>query len=147
MRKLIFLDFDGVLHPDGVALFSQRALLESYLGQMPAAEIVISSSWRETEPLAQLRSYFSPQIHERIVGVTPSLDGGYDSGGRQLEILAFMESEDLNAQNSSWVALDDVAHFFQDGCPNLILTDSSKGFSDSEGELLLAWYRRVSRSG
>lgn len=113
MKKLLFLDFDGVLHPDGVALFSRLALLEEYLLKMPGVDIVVSSTWRETDSLERLQGYFSEAIRDRVVGVTPSLEDGYDCGGRQREIHAFLESAGLNSENASWVALDDMAMFFR----------------------------------
>jgi len=62
MRKIIFLDFDGVLHPDGVGLFSRLPLLESFLSRMPEAEIVVSSTWREDHTLDELRQFvFTPE--------------------------------------------------------------------------------------
>ena len=60
MKKILFLDFDGVLHPDGIALFSRLGLLEEYLLKMPEIEIVISSTWRETQGFDELKNYFSP---------------------------------------------------------------------------------------
>ena len=54
--------------------------------------------------------------------------------------MSFLSAESLSAKNSSWLALDDVALFFEDPCPNLVLTDSSTGFTDQEGERLIAWY-------
>jgi hypothetical protein len=39
MRKILFLDFDGVLHPDGAGLFSKLGLFEEYLSKMPEAEL------------------------------------------------------------------------------------------------------------
>lgn len=89
MRKIIFLDFDGVLHPDGVGLFSRLPLLESFLSRMPEAEIVVSSTWREDHTLDELRQFFSPELRQRISGVTPSLDDGYELGGRQKEIQSY----------------------------------------------------------
>ncbi len=144
MRKIIFLDFDGVLHPDGVALFSQLPLFESYLSAMPEAEIVVSSTWREDHTLEELRQYFSPAFRDRISGVTPSIDGGYDLGGRQKEIQSYLTTENLVGLDCDWVALDDIAIFFEDSCQNLVLTDSSKGFTEREGEQLIAWYNRTS---
>lgn len=86
MRRIIFVDFDGVLHPDGVALFSRLPMFESLLARMPDAEVVVSSTWREDHTLEQLRQFPSPDLRRRITGVTPSLEGGYDIGGRQMEI-------------------------------------------------------------
>lgn len=140
MKKILFLDFDGVLHPDGIGLFSNLGLLEKYLQKMPGIEIVISSTWREDHALDELKNYFPESLRDKIIDVTPSLEDGYDCGGRQREIHAFLESAGLNDENASWVALDDMPLFFDDGYPHLILTDSSQGFSEGNGDALLAWY-------
>lgn len=147
MRKIIFLDFDGVLHPDGIAKFSQLPVLERFLSEMPKAEIVVSSTWREDHSLDQLRGFFSPHLRSRIVGVTPSLDDGYELGGRQKEILSYLASEGLSDTSCRWIALDDIAMFFEDSCRNLVLTDSSTGFTEREGEELIAWYKRAEAAG
>jgi hypothetical protein len=147
MKKILFLDFDGVLHPDGVALFSRRDLLEEYLLLMPEIEIVISSTWRETQCLDELKDYFSASVRDRITGVTPSLEDGYDCGGRQREIHAFLDSNGLNDGNASWIALDDMPLFFEDGYPHLVLTDSTQGFNESNGDSLLAWYKDALNHG
>ena len=110
---------------------------------MPEVEIVISSTWRETQSLDELKNYFSVDFRDRITGVTPSLEDGYECGGRQREIQTFLDSANLNSENASWVALDDMPLFFEDGYPNLILTDSSRGFDESNGDALLAWYKNA----
>ncbi len=147
MRQLIFLDFDGVLHPDGVALFSRLALFEQCLAQMPEAEIVVSSTWREDHSLDQLRAFFSPAFGSRIVGVTPSLEGGYDLGGREMEIHAYLSANGLTSENCRWAALDDMAMFFGENCRNLVLTESSEGFTELQGAQLLSWYRNEPAAG
>ena len=147
MRKIIFLDFDGVLHPDGVGMFSQLPIFERFHSGMPEAEVVVSSTWREDHTLDQLRAFFSPALQHRISGVTPSLEDGYELGGRQKEIQSYLTSEDLSESNCAWVALDDIAMFFEDSCQNLVLTDSSKGFTEQEGERLFAWYSHAKSAG
>jgi hypothetical protein len=147
MRKILFLDFDGVLHPDGLGLFSKLNLFEECLSKMPEVEIVISSTWRETDSLEQLRNYFSANVRDRIIGITPSLEDGYECGGRQREIHAFLDSAGLNGENASWVALDDISLFFEDDCPNLVLTDSSQGFTEGNGKSLLEWYESTLDAG
>lgn len=144
MRKIIFLDFDGVLHPDGIALFSQLPVFERFLLKMPGAEIVVSSTWREDHTLGELRRFFSPALRRRISGVTPSLEGGYDLGGRQEEIQSYLAAENLTDTNCRWVAVDDTALFFQDSCQQLMLTDSSVGFTEQDGERLVDWYNGIS---
>lgn len=66
---LLFLDFDGVLHPqyDGEPtpvseLFCHLPRFESILQDFPSVEIVISSTWRNQFTLEELRSRFSPDI-------------------------------------------------------------------------------------
>ena len=147
MRKIIFLDFDGVLHPDGIAKFSRLPILERFLFEMPDAEVVVSSTWREDHTLDQLRGFFSPPLRSRISGVTPSLDDGYEIGERQKEILSYLSNEGLSDTTCYWVALDDIAMFFEDSCQNLVLTDSSIGFTEQEGEQLIAWYKRAESAG
>ena len=147
MRKIIFLDFDGVLHPDGIAKFSRLPILERFLFEMPDAEVVVSSTWREDHTLDQLRGFFSPPLRSRISGVTPSLDDGYEIGGRQKEIMSYLSNEGLSDTTCYWVALDDIAMFFEDSCQNLVLTDSSIGFTEQEGEQLIAWYKRAGSAG
>ncbi|MBI2397487.1 MAG: hypothetical protein HYV17_06780 [Xanthomonadales bacterium] len=147
MRKIIFLDFDGVLHPDGVALFSRLDVFERHLARMPEAEVVVSSTWREDHSLDQLRAFFSPTFRPKIVGVTPSLAGGYDCGGRELEIRAYLSANNLTDANCAWVALDDMAMFFGEPCHNLILTESCEGFTERQGEQLLSWYASASGAG
>ncbi len=140
MKKILFLDFDGVLHPDGVGLFSKLALFEAYLLRMPDVEVVISSTWREDHDLEALRCFFSANVRDKIIGVTPSLDDGFDGGGRQREIHAYLDAAGLSTKNASWVALDDMQMFFENDYPHLILTDSARGFDEENGDALLAWY-------
>lgn len=141
MKKILFLDFDGVLHFDGGALFSRLGLLEKHLLQMPGVEIVISSSWREEQSIEELKNYFPTTIRDQIVDVTPTLGDGYDRGGRQREIQAYLDSAGLDNKNCSWIALDDVQIFFEENWPHLILTDSNQGFTEIHGSSLLEWYR------
>lgn len=123
--------------------FSKRPLFEQYLIEMPEAEVVISSSWRESYPFHTLKEKFTDSLQDRIVGFTPSLACGYDAGGRQREIEAFLQAEGLDSSNATWRALDDMAYFFDKGSPYLILVDPNNGFSDREGQILLDWYRTI----
>ena len=143
MKKILFLDFDGVLHPDGIALFSKLDLFERYLLKMPGVDIVISSTWREDHSLTALKNYFPASIRNQIIGVTPVLDDGYECAGRQREIQAYLDRAGLNKDNCAWVALDDIALFFEADWPHLILTDASSGFTDANGRALLEWYQRA----
>jgi len=71
---LLFLDIDGVLHPDppqpDQRLRSLPRLVE-ILRDHPQVEVVISSLWREHLSLDQLRDLFPADLRERIIDVTP----------------------------------------------------------------------------
>ena len=71
---ILFLDFDGVLHPEHChesKHFCCLPVLEDALRQAPEWQVVISSTWRLQKSLDQLRSRFSADIAERVVGETP----------------------------------------------------------------------------
>lgn len=144
MRKILFLDFDGVLHGSSdFSNFGKLPALCRVLDQMPDVDIVISSTWRETYPLDLLKEYFPERIRSRVIGGTPMLTEGYEQGSRQREIEDYLALQGLHTGNAAWVALDDIAAFFDGNCPFLILTDGRIGFQEENGEHLLAWYRAL----
>lgn len=143
MRKLIFLDFDGVLHNSGGPLFANLPLFESYLGQMPDIEVIISSSWREGRSVAELKIIFSPKYRHQICGTTPSLECCFECGGRQKEIEAFLFINNYSELDTQWVAIDDMVALFSPDYKHLIATDSEFGFGITEGKLLLEWYKQA----
>lgn len=59
----LFLDFDGVLHPEPLygdgELFCRLPLLEALLREFPEVSIVVSSTWRDTRTVEELRKLFS----------------------------------------------------------------------------------------
>lgn len=140
---ILFLDFDGVLHPepcyDKEQLFCCLPRLENVLLDFPLVHVVVSSTWRETRTIQELRSLFSPEIADRIIGVTPSWKDhqelmesiGYQ---RQTEIEAWMRES--GEPWRSWVAIDDKPYLFRPFLPNLIRTTSHTGF-ELNTELIL----------
>ena len=71
-EKLLFLDFDGVLHPThfaGESPFSRAQLLEETLALF-SPKIVISSSWRFTHNLEKLQKTIPNHISSLIIGAT-----------------------------------------------------------------------------
>nr|MDP2191459.1 HAD domain-containing protein [Rhodoferax sp.] len=121
-QLILFLDSDGVLHPDGVGTdleFCQLDNFEGVMREFPQVRIVVSSTWRLSESVEELRRHFSADIQERIVGVTPRV-GNHDSvrGQRQRECEAWIRE---NSPDVPWLALDDWARYFDEGCENLVL--------------------------
>ncbi len=137
---ILFLDFDGVLHPAGsrrnVGDLAQLPLLENLLREpaYAAVRIVISSTWREAYPLDRLRALFSADIRTRVVGATPVLDE-YDSDyNRYEEIKAWLEA---HPQIERWVALDDdVEGFPSHRRSKVVFTQSSVGLTEESVVLL-----------
>ena len=128
MRRLLFLDFDGVLHPQHESHDNPFGYMDNFcalmrdadpLGQVP---IVISSSWRLMYPIDTLRTHFPNDIAARILDVTPFLlpDNPDPRGSREREITAWMAA---HAPHGQWLAVDDIALHFEIDCPHLFLVD------------------------
>lgn len=127
-RRILFLDFDGVLHPQHEARHHPFGYMDNFCGLMRDADplgavsIVISSSWRLLYPLDELRAHFPQDIAARIIDVTPFLlpVNRELKGSREREIMDWMAG---HAAEGAWLAVDDVAMYFEDGCPHLFLVD------------------------
>lgn len=129
---LLFLDFDGVLHPRATKkLFAQIPRIEGILKDFPHVQVVISSSWREESSLQEIHVMFSEDLRHRIIGTTPLVDIDYPpgpAGSREEEIRIFMAQPEF--ADKQWLALDDEAALFTPGCPSLILCNSLTGLDD-----------------
>ena len=116
---IVFLDFDGVTH----AFFPRKDLtdeenqlfyflprIEKVLREFEEVKVVISSSWRLLAySLDDLRSNFSEDMRERVIGVTPEikLNTHVDwEGRRQREVELYLSQNQL--EGTPWLALDDV---------------------------------------
>ncbi|MBU0589191.1 MAG: hypothetical protein KJ852_16600 [Gammaproteobacteria bacterium] len=138
---ILFLDLDGVLHPEGVGAeleFCHLDIFEQVMREFPQVQIVVSSSCRLGESIEDLRSHFSIDIQDRIVGITPRLPE-FDSmrGQRQRECEAWVSEHRPQAR---WLALDDRAQYFDAGCQRLVLIlhvhDSGAGLEGAYVETL-----------
>lgn len=143
---VVFLDFDGVTHPEVCKReehFTCLPLIEDVLRQHPSVDVVISSSWRFSHPLEQLRKRFSRDIVPRVIDCTPISPRGGRAPAvahqRELDIRLWLQA---NAPTRSWIAIDDVPWLFSAGCPNLFLTNHRTGFTLSNA---LRLHERLSR--
>ncbi|MFZ4538202.1 HAD domain-containing protein [Propionivibrio sp.] len=137
---IIFLDFDGVLHPDDSTvseLFCQLPLLWEILRARPAAEVVFSTSWREHYPFGELldmvTSNGGEDLTPRFIDATPVINvapGADDYRLRELECLAWLQEN--QRESARWLALDDVAHWFAFACPTLYLVDGQTGLTGDD---------------
>lgn len=157
---IVFLDFDGVLHPESVErkseLLCRLPLVESVLREFPRAGIVISSTWRLNwrDPGAatlQMRQHFSPDIAPRVLGVTPNhlyLDRKAAPGGlplypRQWECESWLGAH--RAPGTPWLALDDRAYWFRPYCENLMEFEADTAFTPEHQDELRARLQEMQR--
>lgn len=130
--RVIFLDFDGVLHPriSPDKLFVHVDRLSHVLKDHPDVKIVVSSSWRAAHAIKQLCHFLGP-LKSRVVDVTEQIRGAT----RQAEVEAWLaEKEDV-----SWVAIDDDPRLFQPDCDWLLVTHHKTGMDQKDCARLRTW--------
>ena len=157
---IVFLDFDGVVHPEGLAshddLFVRLPLIEEVLREFPAVEIVISSSWRleydnPKQALTGLQQHFSADIAKRVVGVTPnhremddkSSPDGLSRFERHWECEAWMRTHRL--PGTRWMAMDDRQDIFRPFSAHLMTFDKRVGFTESDLDPFRAYLNALTR--
>ena len=114
----VFLDFDGVLHPedeDGYEPFERNAHFHSFLRAVPEARVVFSTTWRYRRSLQELAVLAcqggGADLAARFVGKTPDLDYPGLGGWREAECLAWL-AENGHAPHAPWLAIDDHPEWF-----------------------------------
>jgi len=79
---ILFLDFDGVLHPETVLStrveFQHLPLLWRILCTVPEVEVVFATSWRNSRSLVELIAIVTrgggEELAHRFIGVNPVVD-------------------------------------------------------------------------
>ena len=137
MRKILFLDFDGVLHPTHFKQgceFSRLQLLE-VLFLSSFCEIVISSSWRFHYSINELKQKLGNTVGNLVIGTTGEAHQSIYARYEEIsEWLSFHKACD-------WRAVDDSRFEFPIQCQNLILCDSRTGIDHPEIARLSDWLR------
>ena len=150
---ILFLDFDGVLHPDAVYrvpgqgivlktamlpegyentfLFCYLPYLESVLADFPKVSMVLSTSWVSVVGFERARECLSPGLRERVLGATyhSLYTPNWHYQTRFEQIFAYVARHRLG---SRWLAIDNDP----EGWPavqyeNLVLTDDDAGLGDT----------------
>lgn len=143
--RVLFLDFDGVLHPDDVyrtrsglvlrapgQLMMHAGILVEILTEFPQVKISLSTSWVRILGYRRARAALPPELQSLTVSSTwhsrmPKAPfEGYDMHSRYQQICAAVTRAGL----TNWIALDDDPF---ESWPNhdrrLIRTDPDLGIS------------------
>ena len=132
---ILFLDFDGVLHPDpctdAARLFEHAPRLVQALSGFPNVSLVLSTAWRQTKPHQELLAVLPNDLRERIIGITPNFSDFAALAAlipypRQAECMHWLHHNGLQGQ--AWLALDDRSAWFTPYCENLIACHPRSGF-------------------
>lgn len=138
---ILFLDFDGVLHPlspQGMprAPFSRLPLLEDVLREFRSVRVVLTTAWRHSLTLEQLREVFSKDIAPRIVDATPAISR---SATLYEEVRSFLDND--ASLGEDWVVLCAESDGFPPESNHLIRTQSTVGLTRPDQARLRARLR------
>lgn len=149
---ILFLDYDGVLHParavvgrngpelDGPgALFMWADLLADVVAPRPHVQIVLSTSWARHLPYEQVRDFLPAKLRRRVVGSVwhsiqsdPEFSRGlpysyWQDASRFQQVRRWVNVHRLRR----WVALDDDARGWDESeRVRLVQTQGDAGLSD-----------------
>lgn len=146
-RRVLYLDYDGVLHnedvrwhprrgaymhPAGFQLFEHAALLDELLAPFQDLDIVLSTSWVRKYGCHQSAMRLPPGLRRRVIGAT--FHSAMDRGEFAELARGQQVCEDAHRRRpATWFALDDV----DEGWPaelrdRVVLTDTALGISPAE---------------
>ena len=139
-KKIIFLDFDGVLHPLGSSLNNFFSASKNFFDLIKDANvsIVISSSWQFDSNYSQIKSKLPEPIRKKILGETGIKYEGTKSRIREIQYFLIQN----NLQNIDWIALDDQPDKFGDDFNKLILCNPKTGITRMEIIKILKWLKK-----
>ena len=138
--KILFLDFDGVLHPltsERENLFCNVHYLEKSL-EFASCKIVITSNWRLTHSVDTMRELLPNKIGRLIIGATDLATALNHQ--RFVEIQNYLKTY-IDSSSVDWRAIDDMPQDFPRECENLIYCDSHLGMGRAEQIQIAQWLK------
>jgi len=156
-EMIVFLDYDGVLHPDAVyrrlnghielrapgALFMWTPVLVEALAPYSNMRIVLSTSWVRELGFRRALAFLPADLAGRVIGATwhsamsTATDGiiQWDQQSRYDQISAHLDRQTVPVP---WLAIDDDAVGWpSDHHQNLVQTDPMLGLSSTETQVRL----------
>jgi len=156
---ILFLDFDGVLHPETMLTtrveFEHRPLLWQILRSVPEVEVVFSTSWRTSHSLDELILLATKgggeDLAHRFVGKNPVINKEMREQGdyahRRDECIQWIEENRARfpywIRDIPWVALDDIAYWYGLPCFNLHMTDYRTGLTATDVAAIINKLKRM----
>lgn len=148
-RQVLYLDFDGVLHPGPVyrhpkrgmyfgvshqhhTLFENAQVLQDALAPYPQLAIVLSTSWVRVLGYSRAKAYLPEQLRQRVIGAS------FHSRMNKMEFDAMSRGGQVLADASrrgvtQWLAIDDDNDGWLSAAEShLMLTDESLGLANPE---------------
>lgn len=148
-QPVLYLDFDGVLHPEDVwrsptkgiylgpggtghELFENVQLLQELLAAYPAVQIVLSTTWVRVLGFSEARKHLGPELACRVVGST--YHSQMDSAAWvDLQRGQQVERDVARRKPSAWVAIDDTDEGWSPAASShLVLTNPVEGIRQPE---------------
>ena len=150
---ILFLDFDGVLHPDEVwltngrlklegdgHLFMWAGLLADVLNDFPSIQIVLSTSWARQFGYSRAKKHLPPGLRNRVIGATWHSSMGKQDGLNRPHAVTWWDAATryeqikryaVRAKQTDWIAIDDQPEGWRaDDRDKLVQTNSDTGLSD-----------------
>jgi len=144
--KVLYLDFDGVLHPEDVwwhpkrgiyvrsppghQLFEWMHILEELLSPYPHVAIVLSTSWVRERRFSFAKERLSPALQERVIGATFHHEFMRRENFCLLPRGVQIAQDVARRSPKVWLAIDDDARDWPEHYrSNLIQTDGQTGLS------------------
>lgn len=148
-RCVLYLDFDGVLHPEpvyrhpkgglyfgaecvGHTLFENAGLLIDALEPYPQVAIVLSTSWVRVLSYSRAKDYLPEPLRRRVIGATfhSGMDKReFDAMTRGGQVLADARRRGI----TRWVAVDDTNEGWLSAADShLVLTEEKAGLAKPE---------------
>ena len=159
----MYLDFDGVLHPDAAyldrygriylksqgTLFGYAQHLSEILDPYPDVKIVLSTSWVRVKGFGKTLKKMPSDLQSRVIGAT--WHSGYKQDTEMLEWWEYssrfqqIQRDVLRRKPDAWLALDDDTQGWPlDQQHNLVICESDFGLSSiGTRDLLQAKMKRI----
>ena len=143
---IVFLDYDGVLHPaevyrrrgrivlmrEGINLFEWSPMLVDALAPHPNTQLVLSTSWVRVLGFKRALEWLPATLRRRIVGATwhsRMSQAWWERSSRFEQIHAYVRRHECQR----WLAIeDDHEHWNAEHHANLVALDGDLGLAQPE---------------